>query len=85
MVTRAATSEHEVAYQDLCDLLKKHSENVSALEMLAIAANLVGKLVALQDQRSTTPAGALDVVAKNIEAGNLTVIQQLAGLGPEGI
>ena len=70
--------EHEVAFQDLCKLVSKHADKLSSLELLAVAANMVGKLVALQDQRTVTPAEAMEVVAKNLELGNQQVMKQLA-------
>ncbi len=73
-----AKSEHEVAYQDLVALCSKHAANLSAAEILAIAANMLGKLVAMQDQREMTPAQAMELVAKNIECGNQQVVEQLS-------
>lgn len=78
MSLHQAKPEHEVAYQDLCRLVRKHAHKLSALELLAVAANMLGKLVALQDQRTITPAKAMEVVAQNIEHGNLQVLEQLA-------
>lgn len=69
---------HEIAYTDLCRLLDKYAGRLSAYEMLAVAANLVGKLVAMQDQRCTTPQMAMELIAKNIEYGNAQVIGELA-------
>lgn len=77
MSLHLAKPEHEVAYQDLCALVNKHADKLSPIELLAVASNMLGKLVALQDQRTTTPAKAMEVVAKNIEHGNLQVLQQL--------
>lgn len=77
MSTHLAKQEHEVAYQDLCNLVRKHADDMTSLELLAVAANMLGKLVALQDQRTTTPALAMEVVAKNIEQGNKQVLDQL--------
>lgn len=71
--------EHEVAYQDLCALVRRHADAMTALELLAVAANMVGKLVALQDQRRTSPALAMEVVAKNIEIGNRQAVGALLG------
>jgi hypothetical protein len=71
-------SQHEVAYSDLLELLQKRSETLTAVEMLAVAANMVGKLVALQDQRTMTPDIAMQVVAKNIEIGNKQAVFQMA-------
>jgi Asp-tRNA(Asn)/Glu-tRNA(Gln) amidotransferase B subunit len=69
--------EHHVCYNDLVALLRKHEPKVSSLELLAIAANMVGKMVALQDQRTVTAAMAMEIVARNLEVGNQEALQQL--------
>ena len=74
MITRL---EHEVAYQDLCALCAKHADKLSPLELLAIASNMLGKLLAMQDQRLTTVDKAKDIMIRNIELGNRQVIDQL--------
>ena len=73
MPRELAKPKHEVAYQDLVALLNKHARKVSSLELLAIGANMVGKMIALQDQHKVTREEALEVVAKNIEIGNQQV------------
>jgi hypothetical protein len=65
-----AKDEHEIAYQELVALVNRHASKLSALEVLAIASNMVGKLIALQDQRKTTPEKVMQLVAANIELGN---------------
>lgn len=77
MSLRPSKSEHEVFYQDLVKLLDKHAGKLTAIEMLAVAANLVGKLMAMQDQRKVTPALAVETVARNIEQGNQQAIEKL--------
>ena len=77
MVEILAKPDHEVAYQDVCLLVKNHSINLTSIEILAIAANMVGKLIALQDHHTTSPELAMEVVAKNIEMGNQTVVDKL--------
>ena len=72
-----AKPEHEVAYQDLCALVNKHADKMSALELLAVAANMLGKLVALQDQRTVTSEKAMRVVAENLELGNAQALGAL--------
>lgn len=72
-----AKPEHEAAYQDLIALISKHPD-VSKIELLAIAANMVGKIVALQDQRIMTAEEAMKVVAINIEHGNSQVLGQFS-------
>lgn len=84
MSLHQAKREHEVAYQDLCALVNKHADKIQAHELLAIAANMLGKLVALQDQRRFTSAQVMEIVAKNIEYGNQQVIENLANSKPGG-
>lgn len=78
MSIHKAKPEHEVAYADLVALVSKHAGKLTSLEVLAIAANMVGKLVALQDQRTITPQIAMETVAQNLEAGNQDVLDQLS-------
>jgi hypothetical protein len=66
-----AKKEHKTAYQDLANLIRRHGHKVDAYELLAIAANQVGKLIAMQDQRKVTVEMAMQVVMANIETGNL--------------
>lgn len=77
MKRHLAKPEHEVAYQDLCALINKHADKMGALEILAVAANMIGKLVALQDQRRITQSEAMEIVATNIEEGNRQVLEQV--------
>lgn len=65
-------SHHQAFRKEVCDLLKKYSEqfNMSQQELLAITAHLVGQVVAFQDQRVTTPEMALQIVERNIKLGN---------------
>ena len=77
MSLHLAKPQHEIAYQELIALVNKHAGHLDALEMLAVASNMVGKLVALQDQRKVTPAMAMKVVALNLEQGNKMVIDQI--------
>lgn len=75
-----ASQAHEVAFQDVCDLVQRHiSDGVSALELLAIASNLVGKIIAFQDQRQVTPARAMRIVEFNIEIGNQQALERIRG------
>jgi len=70
--------EHEVIYQDLVALVVgRHRDKVSAVEMLAIAANMIGKLAAMQDPRTLTAEQVIDIIIKNIEVGNQQIIDQV--------
>ncbi len=72
-----ANPEHEIAYQDIVALVRRHAEHLSAVEMLAIAANMLGKLCALQDQRKYTPKMVMEIVVQNVEEGNRQAIAQV--------
>lgn len=73
------TAKHQAFRDDSIALLRKHAAELPAIEMLALAAHLVGQIVALQDQRKTTSAIAMEVVAKNIELGNAEAITGTVG------
>jgi len=77
-VTRDAKPEHEVVYQDLVALVRRHADKMTSLEVLAIASNMVGKLIAMQDQRTVTPEKAMEVVTRNVEYGNQQVLAALS-------
>ena len=49
--------------------------------MLAGASQIVGTLIALQDQRKMTPDMALAVVQANIEAGNQQAMAEVMRAG----
>lgn len=72
-----AKPEHEVAYGELVKLLDRFAAQISPLELLAIAANLTGKLVALQDRQSVTPEAAMRLVIDNIWRGNHQAISEM--------
>ena len=84
MSLHLAKPEHEVLYQELIKLVNGHAGKLDALEMLAVASNMLGKMVAMQDQRTVTPEKAMEVVAKNIEYGNQQVLEQLSKTAGRG-
>ena len=77
MSIKAPSREHEVAYQEICALCSRHADKLSAQDLLAIAANMLGKLIALQDQRSMTPQQAMRIVSENIRLGNEQALAQI--------
>lgn len=77
MSIKMAKPEHEILYQDLVKLIRKNADKMTSEEMLAVAANMLGKLIALQDQRTMSPAQAIQIVSANIEHGNQQVITEL--------
>lgn len=79
-----AKSEHQAFRDDLIVILRKHAGHLQAQEMLALAAHLVGQLIALQDQQSMTPERAMQIVTANIERGNAEAIGNLFKTEGEG-
>jgi hypothetical protein len=77
MSARIAKPEHEVLYQELAKLLGRHGDKVTAEEMLAIGANLLGKLLAYQDQRTMTRERGLEIIIQNIELGNQQALAEV--------
>lgn len=78
----SATPRHRAARRAMIDALRPF-DDLSAEELLAVAAAFVGQMIALQDQTKITPEQAMDLVARNIEAGNMAAIQHHLG-NPEG-
>ncbi len=78
MAPKPTTPDHEAFFQDLIALMNKHAGKLDSSEMLAISANVVGKIIAMQDQRTMTQDKAMEIVAKNIEMGNRQVIDEMA-------
>lgn len=68
-----AKPEHEIAYQEIQALFARHAATMTPVELLAMAANLVGKIIAYQDQRVT-----LAIVGKNIEIGYAHALAELS-------
>jgi hypothetical protein len=46
--------------------------------LLAVSAQLVGQMIAMQDQRRVSPAQAMAIVEANLEIGNASAIERLA-------
>jgi hypothetical protein len=68
--------EHDTLMKDLKEALAKYPEMPNQ-EVLAITSQLVGHLVAVQDQSLMTVDMALDLVSMNIEVGNRAVVLEL--------
>lgn len=73
-----AKPEHVVAYDELIALVRRHADKMTALELLAVAANMLGKLIAMQDQRYVSSDRALAIVRENINLGNKQALQEIS-------
>ena len=74
-------SREVVAFVDDLKAVFKRHPHLRADEMLAGASQIVGTLIALQDQRKMTPDMALAVVQANIEAGNQQAMAEVMRAG----
>lgn len=71
------TGAHFELKNDISDVLRKY-EHLSAIEILAVASQIVGMIIANQDARTISPAYAMKVVELNIELGNQIAVQPLS-------
>lgn len=78
MLKSATPNPAQLAYRKALEAaMHAHGATLDADEMLAVTSHLVGQLVALQDQRSMTPAMAIELVQSNIDLGNRSVVENL--------
>lgn len=70
-------ARHRAFRADALAVLKKHAGHLTAQEMLALAAHLVGQIIAMQDQRIMSSDMAMQIVIDNIEQGNMEALQQM--------
>jgi hypothetical protein len=73
----APEPKHVAFRDDLVAVLRRHGGALEASEMLALAAHLVGQIIALQDQQTMSPERAMEIVARNIEQGNSEILSGL--------
>jgi len=78
MKTLTSTLQHERMFQEVIAVVRKYSDNMSSEEMLAVFANITGKVLAMQDQRTMTVPMAMEIIAQNIEAGNQQMQEELS-------
>lgn len=82
MATHQAQEKHKAFRDDCIALLAKHGGTLSSEEMLALGSHLVGQLIALQDQRTTSKDKAIRTVLANIELGNQEALAEV--MQPKG-
>lgn len=64
------SAEHDQLSVALCSCIRRTAPDMPAEDILAIFCQLVGQLVALQDQRRFTSESIMALVSANIEMGN---------------
>lgn len=73
----APTKADQALRDDIMALIKRHLHPDTSERVLAIASQVVGQCLALQDQRKMTKDMAFEIVMANIELGNQGVIASL--------
>ena len=75
-----AVTRHHVLHDKLIALIRAElaKEDMPAIELLAVLAQIVGATIAFQDQTKLTARMCLDVVQINIEIGNARALTDLA-------
>lgn len=72
-------ARHEAFLAELKAALGNSGADIDAAELLAIASQFVGMLIAQQDQRRYTPDAIMALVGRNIEIGNASAVADLTG------
>ena len=70
-----ANQQDQDIFKDLMGLLNKHKDYPKE-QLLALSANIVGRLIACQDQQSDVEY-YMQIVSANIEQGNQEMIAEL--------
>ena len=76
-----AKPEHEALLAAMKAPIGVEGANMQAEDILAVAAILVGQLIAVQDRRRYSSEAVMAMVAANIEKGNARAIDDLLGPG----
>lgn len=73
----APSNTHFTLRQEMIDVLCKYQSTLCPAELLAVSSQVVGNLIALQDETQMSPENAMEIVMRNIEEGNRAVIDDL--------
>lgn len=73
---KPANPKHEAFFQAIIKEIKK--AELSNIDMVCVVSNLLGKLMAYQDQRQYTSEQLIKIVQENIELGNKQAIDELS-------
>lgn len=84
MSTIEPTAAHEAYLEELKACLGSAGKDIPEIELLAVTAQFLGMLVALQDARTMTPSRAMQIIERNMAVGNRTVINGHPLNNPEG-
>ncbi len=68
---------HFTLRQELVGVLCKYQDTLCPAELLAVSSQVVGNLIALQDETRLSPEHAIEIVMYNIEEGNRAALGDL--------
>jgi hypothetical protein len=72
------TNEQHTSYMNgLKEALAAHTD-LPSIELLAVTAQFIGNLIALQDSTQYTTDGIMLMVSRNIQIGNMVAINRLS-------
>ena len=78
MKSRPPSAAVAAARAEVLEVLRRH-QPLEPIEMVAVLAETLGQMLALLDQRQFTPAQAMQVVEKNLVAGNAAMLDKVFG------
>ena len=76
--SRPPSAAVAAARAEVLEVLRRH-QPLEPIEMVAVLAETLGQMLALLDQRQFTPAQAMQVVEKNLVAGNAAMLDKVFG------
>lgn len=77
LIHKKTSPVYEQLKDALVAALAQYGDKLTAQELLAVTSNLVGSIIACQDQSNMTPRAAMEIVTRNIEIGNKIQISSL--------
>ncbi len=80
-LTGADLARVQKAKNRIMEAAREIGDELSPEEWLATFAWITGAMVAMQDQRTMTPARAMQIVSRNVKTGNAQAMAETAGAG----
>lgn len=78
MKTMPPNDADKALHSDIAALIKRHLTPDTPERVLAIASQVVGQVLAMQDQRTMTTDQAFQIITANIEKGNAGIIENIS-------
>jgi hypothetical protein len=71
------TKEYDELQREVMNVIKKYSDNMDAIEILAILSYTVGQCCAMQNQYKYNSDMLMRIISQNIELGNQHAIDSI--------